>query len=593
MLERLIIRNFKTFDDVEIELGETVVFIGPNNAGKTTALQALALWQVGLSKWSDKRTGPVPEKRPGVTINRRDVLSLPVPGAQLLWKDLRIRESGRDEDGKQWNRNVRIEVLVHGIDKGNRWQCGLEFDYANSESFYCRPLRLDADGKERMPVPDEALQVRVAFLPPMSGLAATEYRLDPGAVDVLLGEGRTAEVLRNLCYQVFTSGSDAWGTLQDRMRSLFGISLDPPEYIGGRGELTVSYSIPPRDGSGGTPLRLDLSTSGRGLQQTLLLLSYIQLHPGAVILLDEPDAHLEILRQRQIYAIITELAQAQRCQIVAASHSEVMLNEAADRDVVIAFVGRPHRIDDRGSQVVKSLKSIGFEQYYQAEQQGWVLYLEGATDLAILQAFARILEHPAREHLERPFVHYVENKPNRAREHFFGLREAKRDLVGLLQLDRLDAGHLRVGTPLEERTWRRREIENYLCFPEVLEAYARQLADPGLGPLFEETEKQRLVEQMRKLIELFVPRIALQDPRDDWWHGTKASDDFLDRLFRRYFEELGMPNLMSKTDYHRLAIHVPRHLIDPEVEEVLDAIARVANSACPTAQPDCMPLADE
>ena len=36
----------------------------------------------------------------------------------------------------------------------------------------------------------------------MSGLTANETRLDPGAIQVRLGEGRTAEVLRNLCYQI-------------------------------------------------------------------------------------------------------------------------------------------------------------------------------------------------------------------------------------------------------------------------------------------------------------------------------------------------------------------------------------------------------
>jgi|ERR1700694_2230098 hypothetical protein len=41
-----------------------------------------------------------------------------------------------------------------------------------------------------------------------------------------------------------------------------------------------------------------------------------------------------------------------------------------------------------GSQVMKSLEEIGFEHYYHAEQTGWVLYLEGSTDLAILRAFA-------------------------------------------------------------------------------------------------------------------------------------------------------------------------------------------------------------
>ena len=53
-----------------------------------------------------------------------------------------------------------------------------------------------------MVIPEDAAKVRVAYLPPMSGLAANETRLDVGAINVRLGEGRTAEVLRNLCYLI-------------------------------------------------------------------------------------------------------------------------------------------------------------------------------------------------------------------------------------------------------------------------------------------------------------------------------------------------------------------------------------------------------
>ena len=42
MLTKITIRNLKKFDDVEIELGSPVVFIGPNDSGKTTAIQAIA-----------------------------------------------------------------------------------------------------------------------------------------------------------------------------------------------------------------------------------------------------------------------------------------------------------------------------------------------------------------------------------------------------------------------------------------------------------------------------------------------------------------------------------------------------------------------
>jgi len=91
MLTRIRIRNFKRFEDSEIELGKAVLLIGPNNSGKTTALQALSLWDIGLRRWNEKRKGKSsPEKRPGVTVNRRDLVSIPVPVANLLWRNLHV-----------------------------------------------------------------------------------------------------------------------------------------------------------------------------------------------------------------------------------------------------------------------------------------------------------------------------------------------------------------------------------------------------------------------------------------------------------------------------------------------------------------------
>jgi len=576
MLTKLTIRNFKRFKDVEIELGNPVVFIGPNDSGKTTALQALAMWNIGLTRWMEKRGGKAaPEKRPGVTINRRDLISVSVPGANLLWRNLRVRDVEKI-NGKPHTQNIRFEVIVEGVTKGEAWTCGLEFDYANDESFYCRPLRSDGEDGSRLPIPLAAAETRVAFLPPMSGLAANETRLDPGAINVRLGEGRTAEVLRNLCQMVFSSddGEERWERITTRIRQFFGVMLDAPEYIAERGEITMTYRTP-----GG--VRLDLSSAGRGLQQTLLLLAHLTVNPGSVLLLDEPDAHLEILRQRQIYGFLTDAAREQKSQVIAASHSEIVLNEAADRDVVVAFLGKPHRIDDRGSQLLKSLKEIGFEQYYQAEQTGWVLYLEGSTDLAILQALAEKLQHSAATWLAKPFVHYVQNQPSRAKDHFYGLREARKDLIGYGLFDRIEQP-IQNRPELVEYSWKRREIENYLSSPQTLEKFAEVSADEAVpGPLFNQPERERRLAAMRECIADFVPRAAQRDLTDRWWIDTKASDDFLDRLFEAFFKKLGLPNLMNKTHYHRLARCVPLEQIDPEIGLVLDGIANVADRARP------------
>ncbi|MFC1601220.1 AAA family ATPase, partial [Candidatus Sumerlaeota bacterium] len=223
MLTKMTIRNFKRFDEVEIELADRVVFVGPNNSGKTSSLQALALWDIGLRRWTEKHGNKTPPgKRPGATINRRDLMAVPVPSANLLWRGLHVRNIARS-DGKQQTANIRIDIVVEGILRQKPWRCGLEFDYANPESFYCRPLRLPGqDGSARMAIPEGLEDVRVAFLPPMSGLAANETRLDPGAIDVRVGEGRTAEVLRNLCFFVFEESPDQWEQLVAHIKSLFG-----------------------------------------------------------------------------------------------------------------------------------------------------------------------------------------------------------------------------------------------------------------------------------------------------------------------------------------------------------------------------------
>ena len=579
MLTRLAVRNFKRFEEAEIELGSPVVFIGPNNSGKTSAMQALALWDIGLKRWNERRAGrSAPERRPGVTVNRRDLFAIPVPTANLLWRGLHTHVGSRDADGEQRTDNVRVEVVVDGVGSGGTWSCGLEFDYANAESFYCRPLRLGG-GKtpERMPVPDAAGAAEVAFLPPMSGLAATETRLDPGAIDVRVGEGRTAEVLRNLCHRVREDRPGDWERLTEEIGQLFGVRLDPPRYVVERGEIAMSY----REGG----VTLDLSSSGRGLQQTLLILAYMYARPGAVLLLDEPDAHLEILRQRQIYRLIAEAAEASGSQIVAASHSEVLLNEAAGKDMVVAFVGEPHRIDDRGSQVLKALREIGFEQYVQAEQTGWVLYLEGSTDLAILQAFARRIGHEdAARALDGPFVRYVGNQPAAASAHYHGLREALPGLRGVALIDRLDAGPPD-DAQLPLLTWERREIENYLCSPATLDAYAhasaRTYADETGGPLFAPPEIERRRQAMRDAIGQVEGAMATLGRGSPWDPDAKVSDDFLTPLFKEYYDSLDLPNLMNKSSFHSLVEHVPLDEIPPEVTAKLDAIAETAAAARP------------
>jgi hypothetical protein len=94
--------------------------------------------------------------------------AVPIPNANLLWKDLHVQD-------------VRIEIVVEGVTGNRSWTCGIGFEYANEESLYCRPL-------DNSTSPPEALASRVVFLSPMSGLADREFLKQSGEIEFLIGQ---------------------------------------------------------------------------------------------------------------------------------------------------------------------------------------------------------------------------------------------------------------------------------------------------------------------------------------------------------------------------------------------------------------------
>ena len=574
MLTKLRIRNFKRFDRVEVDLGNPVVLLGPNDSGKSTVMQALSLWERGLRQWLEKRSrSRGAPGRHGVPLNRQDLVWMPVPRANLLWKDLHLREVSRD-DGWQATANVRIEIVVEGNSGGAAWKCGLEFDYANEELIYCRPLRTE-DGPDppRMPVPDQAAAVRTSFLPPISGIASTETLLAPGTVRVRVGEGRTAEVLRNLCLAVRDQRPRKWERVVGHIHALFGVEVDPPRYRPDRGEITMAY----RD----RDLHLDISSAGRGLHQVLLLLSFMYASPGSVLLLDEPDAHLEPLRQRQAYRTIREVAHESGSQIIIATHSEVILGEAADQDLAIAFVGKPHRIGrTHRERATVAVREIGLGHCLQAKQTGWVLYLGGPADLSALQAFASRLGHEdAIEALRRPFVHYVANSVPAVERHFQSLASVVPGVRGCLLLDGPAAGADDDSGPagVTALRWRKGKIADYVHTRAALEAFARRDGrSHSAGPLFASDHADTRRRAMREAIDA-------SEPMSEWRPGATRREDgswvALDSVLRAYRGILGVEDSTPPPNAGDLVECLPDVEIDAEVREKLDAIASLGAGA--------------
>jgi hypothetical protein len=102
--------------------------------------------------------------------------------------------------------------------------------------------------------------------------------------------------------------------------------------------------------------------------------------------------------------------------------------------------------------------------------------------------------------------------------------------------------------------------------------------------LFGRAEGQRQEGLMREAIAEVEAALQTLDKPGPWSPDVKATDEFLDPLFKKYFAKLQLPLQLRKSDYHLLASLVPPDLLDHEVTGKLDAIVRVAKRAKPRTE---------
>lgn len=591
LMHYLEIENFKRFGDRQrIELDHPAVIIGPNNSGKTSVIQALALWSQAIQTWYDTRKTSSAKERTATSINRLNIVAVPVQRTRFFWHNTNVRKGSKD---------IPLVITV-GVDfNGQVRPVSMRFRNQGDELVYCAP---DESILADLELIAYAASLRVELLYPMSGLDTEEPVLLPGRVDVLLGQGRTADVLRNLCLTVSKAAPEDWLAITSLMKRLFQVEIEAPQDTS-RGTIALAYRQP------GVKEALDISSAGRGFLQMLLVFAYLYSHKRSVLLVDEPDAHLEILRQKQVYVLLRDIANKNDSQVVMVTHSEVILDEALDNNLTLLLEGTADDLA-RKQDIRNSLKHFGADHYVKARERGYVLYVEGGTDVDMLRALADRISHPVSTYWdERINSFYVQNNHPQQdgpaelerveggfgmapQEHFNGLRNLLPDLKGLAILDNdgrsrqdQDMGSLKI------RYWRRYEAENYFITPDLLRAYALNKYPPD--DLFAQQTESDIDASLEEVLVASIFDSNLEDyqtwrqsPPDSarliW--DSKTNQKKLSLVAESFFRTLSVkrhsPMLLTKGELHQLVEHAELSpSAEAEIRIKLDELALLFENA--------------
>ena len=566
MVQKVILRHFKRFREDSFDIFDTIILAGPNNSGKSTLLQAIAVWNLALRRWLTERgpeSGSKAKDRIGVAITRKDFTAIPLREMNLLWTDRSTALSKEEVIGEQkpgTPRRLIIELKGKFPSKDEEWKLAFEFTYRYPDLIHVKP----SNETPIDPIIQEIKKFQVIHVPPFSGIGAEETRYDLAYQELLIGQGKPGDILRNLLLEVYKEKHQEWSELCEVIQETFGYKLLPPEYSG-RPFIVCEYQLLFSDRK--PQPKFDISCAGSGFLQVLMLLGFFYARPASVLLLDEPDAHLHVILQKQVYDRLRTIARNRGCQLLIATHSEVLIGSTSP-DRIVSFLDHPHKLSDdtQRDQVREALKRVTSLDMLLAEQSPGILYAEGETDLNLLREWASVLQHPTRNFFsKKPLFHSNQGShPRESKSHYFALKAVKKDIKGVLILDRDNRdvpSHEVSAEGLTIIRWDRYEAENYLINPNALVRFVR-----GVSPdLFRSASAERGLEYLKR----HLPPPILENPLMDdleYFRYTPSSKT----LLPGFFEAAGMP--VTKNEYYQIAAQMKPEEIPSEVKEKLDAI---------------------
>jgi predicted ATPase len=504
IITTLTIENFKKFKNLTVELDRLACMVGGNNSGKSTILQALALFDFCLHQCLSKTNGkPITLKNR--SISEEDFVVLPVTRGTDLWHD-RILQAQ--------NKHILISITAT-FDNGKKVRTKLDFNFNRFS------IVTETDDSEEWL--QELQHFKISYLPVFSTFQTKEEKRTPLAIRNELSRGNVNAVIRNLLLALKEKqeADNLTEILKRAFSSIKNIVIEFDEAA--QQFIEVSYL------EEGKKKSFDIFSAGSGFQQFIYLFGFIFLEQPNIILLDEPDVHLHGLLQKVLFNELQNLAAKENKQIIFATHSRDLISAVPPENIIRVDDNLAHRLSDDFEifSLLDDLGSIENMELITLQEFRRVLMVENEDDWETLQVFGDlILGVPEMQKIrKRLTVLYAYGNPCKKELHVLrkqlqnSFKNKSSQLKMFVVADRdyfpypeeliADLKKKELGfnnsenSHIEWHIWERNEIENYWVTPDIFmrlvkpKSTAQMTIDEGmLKDKFEE-----LLEEQKDEIE--------------------------------------------------------------------------------------------
>ncbi len=511
MIKIVELKRFKKYKHQVFILNPNGVslLVGGNNAGKTTLIHALAVWEFckmillhekGRDVFNADKIGT----GEGLGMSAEEFLPIAVPSLNHLWTNLKTQLSTAEKEA--WEDDypgyiMRIKCVWDYIEQTDKFlEIGLSL---TNDRLFIRVTSSNLNERDYIP--------SIVYLPTFAGVLPKENKVTLAQRRAYLGRGMAGSIIRNMVYDLYIIDAQIrkelmtgktrmrrpelqelyrrspLQKLQENLRNTFHSELEIEPFNenfhtiikinerkvifkeNGEPEVLPKSRYTPRD----------IITQGSGFLQWLSIFCILYNPNIDVLLLDEPDAHLHASLQSELLSrLIEATSNENRKQIFVSTHSVEIIKQAP---LNFIFSMDSHKYLKEEVSRVAVLNGIGSEYFPKLdllEKYKRLIFIENESDKKIIST----LGQKCGIELPNEIVYWANTDSHAERRRIFdalskiipdlkcvSLRDRDMDNPNAIgeQLDYKPIS-LPDGSPIILLEWRRKNIESYLLCPQAI-----------------------------------------------------------------------------------------------------------------------------